>query len=244
MQITMKKTQTLKAFLLISFMALPMIAVAQTSGVDSINSGLSQFGIIIGSLTRNVVTALSTLFATAAMVAFFYGIVQYIWGIREGDETRVKKGNLFLRWGLVALFVMFSVWGIIIYVQNIFGIQNSNNITIPTIQLQGGTSPTNSNPLQPADGTVYWTCNGVQYSTEAAYRQACPQNSTTGTTDTQTTAGCTGKSSGASCTTSGGSSGFCQNGDSGFGCYVQPTGTCPAGYTPTSSGCVFVGGFE
>lgn len=227
-QIIMKKTQTLTTLILTALLAIPTMALAQTSGVASINTGLNNFGSIIRTLTGSVVSALSTLAATAAMVAFFYGIVQYIWGIREGDEGRVAKGNLFLRWGLVALFVMFSVWGIIIYVQRIFGIDNANNIIIPTIQLQGGTSPTNSNPLQPADGTVYWTCNGTQYSTEAAYLQACPGGATGGTTGgAQTTVGCSGKSSGDQCVTSGGSNGTCQNGDVGFACYVTPTGPCP-----------------
>jgi hypothetical protein len=225
----MKKTQTLRALLLISLMAVPMIVLAQTSGVASINSGLNQAGGIITTLTNSVVRALSTLAATAAMVAFFYGIVQYIWGIREGNEDRVKKGNLFLRWGLVALFVMFSVWGIIIYVQRIFGIDNSNNIIIPTIQLQGGSTQTNSNPLQPADGTVYWTCNGTQYSTEAAYLQACPQNSTSGNNNTATDS-CAGKNAGSACTIPGWTgAASCQNGDSGFQCYAGESASTGSG---------------
>ncbi len=191
----MKKTRNLGTFLLVALMAVPLIALAQTtvtpstSGVGSINSGLNQFGGIITTLTSSVVRALSTLFATAAMVAFFYGIVQYIWGIREGDEGRVQKGNVFLRWGLVALFVMFSVWGIVTYVQRIFGIENNNSIVIPQIQLNGGTTGS-PNPLQPTDGTTYWTCNGTRYNTEAAYLQACPNGGGTTNGGSQTVYTC------------------------------------------------------
>lgn len=228
----MKKTHTLTTLLLISIMAIPMIALAQTS-VASINTGLGSFGTIITTLTSRVVSALSTLAATAAMVVFFYGIVQYIWGVREGDESRVQKGNVFLRWGLVALFVMFSVWGIIIYVQNIFGIQNNNRIVIPTIQLQnGGMSATN--PFQPADGTVYYTCNGTKYATQAEYLKACPQNSTTGTVGAGSD-GCT--SVNASCTTSAGQGGHCVQGTASrdYALYCSPD--APAQSQTTSTSC-------
>jgi hypothetical protein len=113
------------------------------------------------------------------MVAFFFGIVQFIWGTRDGDPTRAKNGKNFMLWGLIALFVMFSVWGIITYVQQIFGV-TQNTITIPTIQINTGTGGGGGNTGgQPADGTSYWRCNGQVYTSQAAYDAACPNSAGT-----------------------------------------------------------------
>ncbi|MEZ0208772.1 MAG: pilin [Candidatus Paceibacterota bacterium] len=199
----MNKKRTQKVLLLLALIALPTLALAQSSVTTSVTSGLNQFGIIINALTSNVVRAISTLFATLAMVAFFYGIVQYIWGIREGDEGRVQKGNVFLRWGLVALFVMFSVWGIVIYVQRIFGIETNNTIIIPQIQLQNGGTANNSNPL---NGNGTGGAGGGSGSGAVA-------------------TSCASSADGTSCTLPSGASGACGSNDEGTrGCYATAGG--------------------
>lgn len=139
----MKKT-TLRTVLLIGLMSLPMFALAQSTATE-INQGFTTFGGVINTLTNTIVRSLATLFATAAMVAFFFGIVKYIIGIRNGDAGENQKGKTFMVWSLVALFVMFSVWGIVTYVQRIFGIQNNSTITIPDIRLQGSGGSTGGN---------------------------------------------------------------------------------------------------
>jgi hypothetical protein len=237
----MNKTRNQKILLLISLFAFPAAALAADATVTtSVTSGLTQVGTIIGALTTNVVRALSTLFATAAMVAFFYGVVQYIWGVRDGDESRVQKGNIFLRWGLVALFVMFSVWGIVTYVQTIFGIQDKNTIIIPTIQL-GGTSPTtNASPLggtptSPATGTQSPNGNGGATAGAdcAVLGASCGSSGLVCTNYTCQQPGssssggsCSGKADGASCTLPSGSTGTCGSNDEGTrGCYVSSGGS-------------------
>jgi hypothetical protein len=60
-------------------------------------------------------------------LAFLYGMVQYIFGLRQGNGEQTKKGNTFMVWGLVALFVMFSYVGIIWLAQSFFGIQGMND---------------------------------------------------------------------------------------------------------------------
>jgi hypothetical protein len=80
-----------------------------------------------------------------AILVFFWGIVEYITGMREGNPDKVTKGNKFIMWGLVGLFVMFSVYGIIKFGQGIFGFKESDlkSITIPTINTGSGGSATN-----------------------------------------------------------------------------------------------------
>lgn len=137
----MKKIFTLPAItvgLFIAILSLPLEASAQVN----VSQGLGTLGGLVDAFTKSILNSLITLFATAAMVAFFYGIVQFIWGSREGKPDVITKGRDFMVWGLVSLFVMFSVWGIIKFGQGVFGIQGNASIQIPKIELKAGSSYT------------------------------------------------------------------------------------------------------
>lgn len=119
-------------------------------GASNIKGGFESLRDIINSFSETVVVALGTLLMAGAVVIFFMGIVQYIWGLRAGDAGKVKIGNSFMMWGLLGLFVMFSVYGIVKYAQNIFfqG-QDITTITIPKIKFDntGGSNPGAGSPL-------------------------------------------------------------------------------------------------
>ena len=51
-----------------------------------------------------------------ALLVFFWGLVKFIFRI-GGDEKAVEAGRRLMVWGLIALFVMISVWGIIAFMQ-------------------------------------------------------------------------------------------------------------------------------
>lgn len=86
-------------------------------------------------LVNNVLTSAGTLLMTAAFVLFFYGVVVFILGrvTNKGDMKDLEKGKEFMLWGLIALFVMVSAWGIIRLAQGIFDIQG-NSIEIQPVQ--------------------------------------------------------------------------------------------------------------
>jgi hypothetical protein len=137
-----------------------LVGVAEAQGVSasqSAQTGITTIGSLITLLTTNVVKALGTLALASGVVAFFYGIVQYIWGLRAGDAGKTKVGNAFMGWGLLGLFVMFSVYGIIKYAQDIFGIRDVSTITIPDINFgrntTGGTPNSNATGGSPLGGT-------------------------------------------------------------------------------------------
>ena len=79
------------------------------------------------NITNNVLTSATTLLMTGAFVLFFYGIVRFIYDRSNGDDTRLEKDKEAMLWGLIALFVMVSTWGIIKLFQSYLGIQNDNN---------------------------------------------------------------------------------------------------------------------
>ena len=140
-----KKTIT-RSFVFVSCVLFPSVVFAQ-GGATEITQGFSTVAGVVNSFNSTVVRAVATLFLSTAVVIFFFGIVKYIWGKQNGDAKAVGAGGNFMVWGLVALFVMFSVWGIITYAQRIFGIEGRTNINIPQVEFNKGNT-TNTNNQQ------------------------------------------------------------------------------------------------
>lgn len=70
---------------------------------------------LINALSGLIDTLIAILVALALAV-FIWGLVKFIWRL-GGDEEEVKEGKKLMVWGIVALFVMLSVWGIVIFMQ-------------------------------------------------------------------------------------------------------------------------------
>lgn len=68
--------------------------------------------IIIG-----LINPLAALLAGVAILIFFWGIIKYIFS--AGGEGHQQGRNLIM-WGVVALFVLFSVWGLARLVSSLF----------------------------------------------------------------------------------------------------------------------------
>lgn len=62
------------------------------------------------------------IFALAALM-FFWGVVQYVIG--GAEEKEKAKGKQFMIWGIVAIAVMISVWGLVRVLTNTFDIDFS-----------------------------------------------------------------------------------------------------------------------
>ncbi len=158
----MKKYLLGAAISLSSFLVLTATVSAQIDprAVKAAGS-IMTFSALIDIFTQTIVKSLGMLAMASAMVAFFYGVVQYIWGARAGDATKIKNGNQFMIWGLIALFVMFSVYGIVRFAQNfICSGDECTKITIPELNFgrsgatggAGGGQTGNGSPLNPSTG--------------------------------------------------------------------------------------------
>lgn len=55
-----------------------------------------------------------------ALVVFFWGIIKYLFA--AGSEERKTSGRETMLWGIIALFLMVAVWGILKLIANTFGI--------------------------------------------------------------------------------------------------------------------------
>jgi hypothetical protein len=62
--------------------------------------------------------------AGLALFVFFWGLAKFILRI-GGDEKAIGEGKNLMKWGLIALFVMVSVWGILRFVYTDLGFSPS-----------------------------------------------------------------------------------------------------------------------
>ncbi len=73
----------------------------------------------------DVVNLSTGILAALALLVFFWGLVKYI--AKADDEKAKEAGKNTMIWGVVGLFVMFSVFGIVRFLQESFDINARNN---------------------------------------------------------------------------------------------------------------------
>lgn len=111
----MKKYTNIKAFVLLSILSIPLFVSAQERNIEE----------LIG-YARDLVKSLIILVAGIALLAFFWGLAKFIF--KAGDEKAQAEGKNIMKWGLIALFVMVSVWGIIGFFQDELGLNEANEL--------------------------------------------------------------------------------------------------------------------
>jgi uncharacterized membrane protein YidH (DUF202 family) len=147
-------------FLISGSFFLPTFVFAQQKlGAEDFMAGINDLDRLLQTLTTGAVKSAGVLLMAVAMVVFLLGIVQYLWGLREGKEATVTAGKQFMAYGLVALFVMFSVYGIIKLAQSVlFNSKDINTITIPELnfkaQSSAGANNNNAQPLIPVGSSA------------------------------------------------------------------------------------------
>ncbi len=78
--------------------------------------------ILLGKIATYIINPVIVFGFAIATVVFFWGVVRLIWGADGGDLEK-KKSTVF--YGIVGMFVMFSVYGILRLVLSTFGITYS-----------------------------------------------------------------------------------------------------------------------
>jgi uncharacterized membrane protein len=76
-----------------------------------------------------IVGALVPIASTLAVVFFFWGLAKFI--LNSGDEEKRKEGKDIMIWGILALFVLVTIYGIIGFMQETLG----NDGTVTTLDL-------------------------------------------------------------------------------------------------------------
>ena len=76
------------------------------------------------------------LFITLAIVVFFWGLIKYLWSI---DNENAHEGLKIMFWGLICIFVMVSIWGIIRLLQSTLKVTSTDPIIPKGITVSPGT---------------------------------------------------------------------------------------------------------
>jgi hypothetical protein len=75
---------------------------------------------LLGQIASLIINPLIVLGFTIATIFLFYGIVELIWKADSGTDLGKNRNNIL--WGIIGLFIMFSVYGILRIVLDTFGI--------------------------------------------------------------------------------------------------------------------------
>jgi hypothetical protein len=113
------KLKFLKFNTLIYLFFLPKIILA---------AGLSD---LIEASRDTVDNILIPLAFSLCLLYFFWGMAKYIRS-GAGGESAVEEGKRIMVWGVVALFVVTSIWGIIAFIRSELGIPIKPNAPIST----------------------------------------------------------------------------------------------------------------
>lgn len=111
----MKKTKIILALSSITLFAFPFVVSA--AGITDLIK--AAFGIVTNTLIP--------LAFALCLFYFFWGVAQYIRTGAAGKEPAQEAKKVML-WGIVGIFVVFSVWGIIKFIQSEIGIPGIGNI--------------------------------------------------------------------------------------------------------------------
>jgi len=74
---------------------------------------------LLGKIANLILNPLIVLGFTVATIFLFYGIAEMIW---KSDSSDLEKNRNNVKYGVIGLFIMFSVYGILRIVLDTFGI--------------------------------------------------------------------------------------------------------------------------
>lgn len=113
----------MKKLLFATLALAPAIASAQTLG--NVETLLRSIGRLV-NLALPIVVGI-------ALLAFFWGLMKWIFAKSGGDEKATAEGKQIMIYGIIALFVMVSVWGLVRFIGTAFGIDQDSSIEVPSV---------------------------------------------------------------------------------------------------------------
>ncbi len=130
----MKKNIYLISTILLTIFALPVFAAPEN------------FKAVVNDVFINgILRPLVPLLVGLAVVVFVYGVLLLM--LSEGGEKK-EEGKQYMLWGIVGIFVMVSVWGLVAIVSNTFNLDNTAR-TVRIVAPGGGSGGTNPAGVAP-----------------------------------------------------------------------------------------------
>ena len=124
---TIRINKNKKALIPVLAALFPAVALAQIVVTDAAS---------LIAVLEMIINAVVPFLVGLAVLLIIYGIVGYI--SKADDEEKRTEAKNFIIWGIIGVFVMVSVWGLVnILVSTFFFGDNTNNIVITTYTQQG-----------------------------------------------------------------------------------------------------------
>lgn len=123
--------KNIKKYILIAGASfLPIVSSAQ-DGAYCANWGnrVKTIADIFKFFTCLIQTSIIPIVMTLALLYFIYGVVNFFLAPDAGDKKR-EEGKKFMLWGIIGLFVMISVWGLVSILTSTF---DTGGVTIPLL---------------------------------------------------------------------------------------------------------------
>lgn len=95
-------------------------------------------------LIRGIKTIIGLLIPVAfalALLFFFWGMAKFV--LKAGEESGREEGKEIMKWGIIALFVIASIWGIVAFIQDELDIDPRDSYNSPSAPFQSGGSDRN-----------------------------------------------------------------------------------------------------
>lgn len=112
----------------------PFLALAQvtTVGAATDTCNVTTTGNLFGLLCR-----FGQLFNAVVPVLIALGVLYFVWGVVtyviSSDEEAKKAGRDRIIYGIIGLAVIIGVWGLVNFLRNTFGLNNQQQIQVPTV---------------------------------------------------------------------------------------------------------------
>jgi len=110
----------MKKLILTALLLAPSLAFAQLGNINNLVESFS-----------NLVRLALPIVVGLALLGFFWGLAKFIFA--AGDEESKADGKKIMIWGVVALFGMVSVWGLVGFIGDAFNIQQGGQADVPTV---------------------------------------------------------------------------------------------------------------
>jgi hypothetical protein len=107
-----------KLFLTLGVIALPSVAFAIT---------LNE----VFHTVKQILDIIIPIILTLAVIYFFWGVAKYM--MSTGDASKQEEARGVMIYGIIGLFVMVSVWGLVNIIGSTFGVDAGGSATIPGV---------------------------------------------------------------------------------------------------------------
>lgn len=91
-----------------------------------------------------IVDILIPLLMALAVVAFFWGLIRFI--SKSGNPEEAKKGRGIMLWGIIVLFIMVAIWGLVQFIAGNLGVSTGGAVVPPSVDRSTTVTPTTVTP--------------------------------------------------------------------------------------------------